>query len=205
MTTKLYVWDTPNGRKPLILAEELGIDYEMIPVDISKNEQREPAFLELNPNGRIPVMFDEGEAVFESGAILIALAEKHGQFLPKSGPERNRVFEWLMFQMAGIGPMFGQAYHFKFVAPKNTDDPQTYGVERYQNEAKRLYGVLESRLGEVEFLAGEYSIADMATYPWTRQIEPFGADWGSFPKVKRWVDAVAARPAVKRAMDLKIA
>jgi GSH-dependent disulfide-bond oxidoreductase len=200
---KLYTWTTPNGYKVPIMLEELGQEYEMIPVDITKGEQKKPEFLAINPNHKIPALVDEdaeGGAieVFESGAILIYLAEKYGRFLSKDARTRATEMEWLMFQMANIGPMFGQANHFLKYAPEKI----AYGIERYTAEAKRLAGVMDARLGDAEFLAGAYSIADMATWPWVKTgIASEFIDLAAFPNLKRWYDALAARPAVLRALE----
>lgn len=203
-TTRLYAWSTPNGYKPILLLEELGVPYELIPIDIGKGQQHTPEFLRVNPNGKIPALIDEpGEgqpavSIFESGAILVYLAEKTGRFLPAEGPARYQTLSWLMFQMGGVGPMLGQAGHFLRASEKIP-----YAIERYVNEARRLYGVLDGRLGEAEYLGGEYSIADIATFPWVRQPQYFTLSLDEFPNVKRWVEAIAARPAVVRALAAK--
>ncbi len=201
----LYTWTTPNGYKPLILLEELGLEYRVHPINISKGEQYTPEYLRLNPNGRIPAIVDRAGTpdevvVFESGAILIYLAEKHRQFLPMSGQARASALTWLMFQMGGVGPMFGQLGHFLSAKEK-----VEYAINRYRAETERLYGVLDKRLAEVPYLAGEYGIADMATYPWAAAIDRFGIDREKLPNVVRWLDAVAARPAVAKAMAIKLA
>ncbi|MEM7132309.1 MAG: glutathione S-transferase N-terminal domain-containing protein [Chloroflexota bacterium] len=201
---ELYLWTTPNGRKPLIMLEELGVDYEMKPIRLN-GEQKSPAYLKLNPNGRIPTLVDRAGAdeepvvVFESGAILIYLAEKYEQFLPKNEPTRSTTIQWLMFQMGGIGPMFGQYGHFRF-----RDEEIPYAIERYRAESERLYGVLEIRLGEAEYLGGAYSIADMATYPWVNNPAMLGLELAQFPNVKRWIEAVGNRPAVDKAMGISL-
>ena len=200
----LYTWATPNGRKVSIMLEELGLEYDVHPIDISKGEQHQEHFLAISPNNRIPAIVDpegpDGEpmSLFESGAILIYLAEKTGsELLPASGVPRARTFEWLMFQMGGVGPMFGQAHHFLF-RPKE-DVP--YGKKRYHDETKRLYRVLNKRLGEVTCLAGEqYTIADVATYPWVARFERHQVDLNEFPNVKRWFDELGRRPAVEKGM-----
>ncbi len=198
----LYTWSTPNGRKVSIMLEEVGLPYRVHPIDITKGDQRSPAFMAINPNAKIPAIVDAdgpgGTAitVFESGAILIYLAEKTGRFLPAEPRGRYEVLQWLMFQMGGIGPMFGQAHHFRRFAP----EPIPYAIERYSAETKRLYGVLEARLAEAPYVAGEYSIADMAIWPWTTRTEWQGIDLGDFPHVRRWSDAIAARPAVQKGM-----
>ena len=204
MSLRLYVWTTPNGRKVMIMAEELGLPFEYVPVRLPQGEQRQPEFLAINPNGRIPALVDEdveGEArvLFESGAILVYMAEKSGRFLAREEPERSRTFSWLMFQMGGIGPMFGQYGHFASLSEKIP-----YAIERYASESRRLFGVLESRLAQAPYLAGEnYSIADMATYPWISQTQRFGIDAEKdFPQVAAYIERVGARPAVQRAMAL---
>jgi GSH-dependent disulfide-bond oxidoreductase len=196
----LYTWSTPNGRKVSIMLEECGLPYRVHPVNIGAGEQFRPEFLALNPNNRIPVIVDpDGPGgrpltLFESGAILIYLADKTGKFFAQD--RKYLVLQWLMFQMGGVGPMFGQAHHF--MRAKKDEIP--YGTERYGAEAKRLYGVLNKRLGEAPFLAEEYSIADIATYPWVARHEWHRVDLAAFPEVKRWYDAIGARPAVARGM-----
>ena len=197
----LYFWTTPNGYKPLIFLEEAGLAYTLKPVNISKGDQFKPDFLKISPNNRIPAIVDQDASfeatdvplsVFESGAILQYLAEKSGKFLPASGPARSQVLQWLNWQMGGIGPMFGQYHHFVHYAYEDLP----YAKERYTKEVERLLGVLDKQLASSEFMAGEYSIADMATYPWiVGKLETFKG----FPNVQRWVDAIAARPAVQRA------
>jgi GST-like protein len=201
----LYTWATPNGRKVSIMLEECGLPYTVHPIAIGKNEQFAAPYLRINPNGKIPSIVDSegptGEAgepiaMMESGAILIYLAEKTGRFLSSRPRERYKTLEWLMFQMGGVGPMFGQVHHFLRAA----SEPVPYAIERYSKEKDRLYGVLDKRLGESEFLAGEYSIADIATYPWVSRFEWHKTDLASVPNVKRWFDTLSARPAVKRGM-----
>jgi GST-like protein len=199
----LHTWTTPNGFKPIILLEELGIPHRVTPVDLSKGQQREPAHLKINPNGKIPALIDARDdgttvTVFESGAILVYLAEKTGRFLARDGQARADALAWLMFQMSAVGPMLGQWKHF---ADAKRED--RYPVERFEKEVERILGVLETRLGEAEFLAGDYSIADMATYPWVAGATRFGVSLDAYPHVKRWVDRVGARPAVARAMAWK--
>jgi GST-like protein len=198
----LYTWGTPNGRKASIMLEEVGIPYRVLPIDISKGAQHTPEFLAINPNGRIPAIIDsEGPdgkpiRIFESGAILIYLAEKTGKLLSAEPRRRMETLVWLMFQMGGVGPMFGQAHHFLRAAP----EPVPYGIERYTKETRRLYGVLNRRLGEEAYLAGEYSIADIATYPWVARHDWHKVELEDFPNVARWYEAIGARPAVARGM-----
>jgi GST-like protein len=200
----LYTWGTPNGRKISIALEELDIPYDVHPVDIMNRAQFTAEFLKLNPNNKIPVIQDSeglnGKPItlFESGAILVYLADKTQQLLPASGVERYHTLQWLMFQMGGIGPMFGQANHFLRYATQ-----EKYSVERYKAEAHRLYGVLNGRLAQSEFVAGaHYSVADIAIYPWLARHELHQIDWAELPHVKRWYDAVGARPAVVRGMQV---
>ncbi|MCZ6482302.1 MAG: glutathione binding-like protein [Alphaproteobacteria bacterium] len=196
----LYTWTTPNGRKIHIMLEEVGLEYSTHPIDIRKGDQFEVEFLKISPNNRIPAIVDHDGpdgapySLFESGAILMYLAEKTGRLMPKAPAKRYRVIEWLMFQMANVGPMLGQAHHFRAYAP----DPIDYAIDRYTNEAGRLYHVLDKRLGENEYLAGEYSIADIATYPWLQSYERQGQDINEFANLKRWFDTIEARPAVRR-------
>ena len=199
-----YFWTTPNGYKPLLFLEEAGVPHTIKPVNISKGEQFEPEFLEISPNNRIPAIVDrdpaEGEkplAIFESGAILQYLAEKTGKFLPTSVTGRAEVMQWLFWQMGGVGPMFGQNLHFAAYATEKIP----YAIERYANETNRLYGVLDGRLADRDFVAGDYSIADIAIYPWVLRLEREQPRLGRFPNAKRWFDAVAARPATVRAYD----
>lgn len=201
----LYAWTTPNGFKPLILLEELGLPYNLHAVDIGAGEQFTPEFLRVNPNSKIPALVDgagtPGEIViFESGAILLHLAEKTGRFVPKEGQPRASALSWLMFQMGGVGPMFGQLGHFTLFAK----EPNPYAIDRYKKETERLLTVMDKRLGEVEFLAGDYGIADMATYPWVAQISRVGLSLETWPNVARWVSTIAARPAVQKAMSIKM-
>lgn len=192
----LYTWSTPNGYKASIALEEMGLDYTVHPIDIMKDEQFQPHFLKVSPNNRIPAIVDNetGQSVFESGAILIYLANKTGSFLAKDGPRHWQAMEWLMWQMGGFGPMLGQAHHFLHFNPGKAE----YAEQRYGKEAKRLYGVLDRRLAEEEYLAGDYSIADMATWPWAARFEWQQIDLNEFPNVKRWYKAIAARPAVQK-------
>ncbi|MCA3247243.1 MAG: glutathione S-transferase N-terminal domain-containing protein [Tagaea sp.] len=203
MTIALYTWGTPNGRKVSVMLEECGLAYDVHPIDIAKGDQFKPDFLAVNPNGKIPAIVDpEGPdgkpiSVFESGAILVYLAEKTGKFLGKDARARTETLQWLMFQMGGVGPMFGQAHHFMKFAPVKID----YGIERYGKETKRLYGVLDARLAKVPYLAGDaYSVADMATYPWVARHDYHQVDLAAFPNVKRWYDSLSARPAVRKGM-----
>ena len=196
----LYTWPTPNGHKVHIMLEETGLAYDVIPIDIGKGDQFDPAFLKISPNNKMPAIVDrEGPggapvSIFESGAILLYLAEKTGRFLPQDARGRWLVVQWLMFQMGGLGPMLGQCHHFRHYAP----EPVPYAIERYTNEARRLYGVMERRLGEADYLAGDYSIADMAAYPWTRSMARQGVDPADFPQVRRWQAALEGREAVRR-------
>ncbi len=199
----LYFWTTPNGYKITILLEELGWQYNVIPVNIGKGEQFKPEFLRISPNNRIPALVDhdgpDGQplSIFESGAIMMYLAEKAGwRFMPPDTRRRYDVVQWLMFQMASVGPMLGQAHHFRRYAPEQIP----YAIDRYTNEARRIYGVIDKRLSEVPYLAGEYSIADMATYPWLRTHHWQGQDLEAFPHLKRWYDAIEQRPAVQRGL-----
>ncbi len=202
MPIDLYTWRTPNGRKISIMLEEVGAAYDVHPIDISKGEQHQTAFLEISPNNKIPAIVDpDGPdaapmAMFESGAILIYLAEKAGRLLPTASRPRLEVLQWLMFQMGGVGPMFGQAQHFRRFAP----EPVPYAIERYSTETQRLHGVLDRRLAAVDYLAGDYSIADIATYPWAARHTWHGVELEAFPHVKRWYDAISARPAVEKGM-----
>ena len=196
--------DTPNGIKIPIALEELGVSYQLVRIDLARGDQKRPAFLADNPNGRIPVLIDdEGPgggrlSVFESGAILLYLAEKYGRLLPVDPRGRLRALEYLFFQVSGVGPMFGQAGWFKRSAP----EPVTFAIERYQNEARRLAGVLEVRLAQSKWLAGaEYSIADIANFGWLRVANYADVDLDDFPAVRAWVSAIAGRPAVRDALE----
>ncbi len=199
---ELYTWGTPNGRKVSVMLEECALAYNVHKINIGKDEQFAPEFLKLNPNGKIPAIVDsEGPdgkpiSLMESGAILLYLASKTGQFLPADTRGRWAVTEWLMFQMASVGPMFGQCHHFLRAAKEQIP----YGIERYTREKDRLYAVLDKRLGEQAFLAGHYSIADIATYPWVSRHEWHKTDLAQYPNVKRWFDQISARPAVQRGM-----
>ena len=198
----LYTWGTPNGRKVSIMLEECGLAYRVHKVDIGKGEQFREEFVAINPNSKIPAIVDyggpDGRAMklFESGAILVYLAAKTGQFLPPTVRGKYDALQWLMFQMGGVGPMFGQVHHFLRAAK----EPVPYAIERYSGETRRLYGVLNRRLAHAAFLSREYSIADIATYPWVARHEWHRVPLADFPNVKRWFDTLSARPAVARGM-----
>ena len=199
----LYTWPTPNGHKIHIMLEETGLDYEVIPVDIGQGDQFDPEFLRISPNNKMPAIVDrdgpggEPYPMFESGAILMYLAEKTGRFMPQETAARYRVVQWLMFQMGHIGPMLGQAHHFRAYAPEQIP----YAVERYTNEAGRLYHVLDRQLAAHEYVAAdEYTIADMAIFPWCRLHKRQNQDIDDYPNVKRWFTMIAARPAVAKDM-----
>lgn len=193
----LYTWPTPNGRKISIALEEFGLEYTVHPVDIGAGEQHTPAFLAISPNGKIPAIVDRsaGRALMESGAILLYLADTHDAF---RGDDHWETVQWLMLQMGGVGPMLGQAHHFLKFNPGKAP----YAEERYGKEAQRLYGVLDRRLAEAEYAAGDYSIADMAIFPWLARHQWQGVDLNDFPNVKRWYLAIAGRPAVQRGYDV---
>jgi glutathione S-transferase len=193
----LYTWTTPNGRKVSIALEEMGLDYEVHPVDLKTGVQKQPAFLAINPNGRIPAIVDRDEggfAVFESGAILIYLAEKSGKLLPQDKRARSVVLQWLMWQMGGLGPMHGQANVFVRYFPEKLPSV----IARYQNETMRLLRVMDTRLADHEYLAGDYSIADIACFPWVMQHDWAGLDISNLPHLSRWLAAIGQRPAVQR-------
>jgi GST-like protein len=201
----LHYWPTPNGFKVSIFLEEAGLPYTLFPVNIGKGEQFRPEFLAISPNNRMPAIVDHDPpgggapiSIFESGAILLYLAEKTGQFLPADLRGRYEVMQWLMWQMGGVGPMAGQAHHFRMYAP----DPIPYAIDRYTKEVNRLYGVLDRRLADREFVAGAYSIADMAIFPWTLGWERQGQKLEDFPNMQRWYEALKARPAVSRGIDV---
>ncbi len=201
----LYTWPTPNGHKAAVMLEETGLDYRVHPVDIANGEQFAADYVTINPNGKIPTIVDQDGpgggpfAVFESGAILIYLAEKTGRLLSADPRRRSQAIQWLMFQVGGIGPMFGQAQHFRRFAPQ----PLPFAIQRYSTEAARLYGVLDKRLAASEFLAeGDYSIADIASYPWVARHEWQGVALADYPNVRRWIETVGQRPAVQRGMQV---
>jgi GST-like protein len=201
----LYYFPSPNTWKVSILLEECGLDYRVVPVDITKDEQFRPEFLAISPNNRVPAIVDHDvpagpQPVFESGAILLYLAEKTGRFLAPAGPARIAALEWLMWQMGGLGPMAGQAHHFRRYAPSGND----YAIERYTKECARLYGVLDRRLEGREWLAGDYSIADVACWGWVWFHRLHGQDLANFPAVRRWFLAMSARPAVQRGKSLRL-
>lgn len=195
----LYFWPTPNGLKVKLFLEEAGVSYRTLPVNIGRGEQFKPAFLKISPNNKIPAIVDhepatgvEPLAVFESGAILLYLAEKTERFIPWQLPKRMQVLQWLFWQVAGLGPMAGQNGHFNVYAPEKVP----YAIERYTKETNRLYGVLDRQLADREFIAGDYSIADMACYPWIVPHRAHGQDLDDFPHLKRWFETIRARPAV---------
>jgi GST-like protein len=192
----LYTWTTPNGRKASIALEELGLPYEVHAININNQEQFAPEFLKISPNNRIPAIVDRdnGLSLMESGAIMLYLGDKTGKLLPKSGDARYRVIEWLMWQMGGLGPMLGQAHHFLKYNPGKAP----YAEARYSKEANRLYGVLDRRLKGREFVADEYSIADISIWPWVSRFQWQQVDLNQYPEVKRWYETIAKRPAVQR-------
>jgi len=201
----VYSWPTPNGHKVHIMLEECALAYRAHAIDIGAGDQFEPAFLEISPNNKIPAILDsdgpDGQPIslFESGAILVYLAGKTGKFLGTTDREKFNTLQWLMFQMGGLGPMLGQAHHFRLYAPEHID----YAVNRYSNEAKRLYGVLDKQLEKNEYLAGDnYTIADIASFPWTRSWKNQGIELSDYPHVQRWFDAINARPAVQRGVTV---
>ncbi|MGA0394984.1 MAG: glutathione S-transferase N-terminal domain-containing protein [Rhodospirillales bacterium] len=201
----LYSWPTPNGVKITIMLEETALPYTAHPIDITKGEQFADEFLSISPNNKIPALVDhdgpggDDFTLFESGAILMYLAEKTGQFMPSAMTDRYQVIQWLMFQMGGVGPMFGQANHFRKYAPEQIN----YAVQRYTNEAKRLYGVMNKQLSHHEYLAGDYSIADMATYPWVRSYQGYKDGlFDEFSHVKRWFETIDNRPAVQKGLTV---
>lgn len=205
----IYSWPTPNGHKVHIMLEEcgqrLGRDWNAHGVDIGAGDQFDPEFLKISPNNKIPAMVDpkgpNGKriALFESGAILLYLASKYNRFLPKTDAGKFETLQWLMFQMGGVGPMLGQAHHFRIYAPQKID----YAYDRYTNEAKRIYGVLDKQVSKTPYIAGkQYTIADIATFPWLRSWQNQGIDWADFPALKDWFDRIAERPAVKRGVTV---
>lgn len=202
---EVYSWPTPNGHKVHIMLEECGLAYRVHPVDIGAGDQFAPAFLAISPNNKIPALTDsdgpDGRPIslFESGAILLYLAGKTAKLLPADVRGKYEVLQWLMFQMGGVGPMLGQAHHFRIYAPEKIE----YAINRYTNEAKRLYGVIDKRLGESKYLGGaEYSIADIATWPWLRSWKNQGIELSDYPKLQRWFEAIEERPAVQRAVKV---
>ena len=200
---QLYTWGTPNGKKVSIMLEEVELPYEVHPINIGKGDQLKPEYLAINPNNKIPAIIDtEGPGgkplkLFESGAILMYLAEKTGKFLPQEMVQRYEVIQWLMFQMGGVGPMFGQANYFY-----RLEEKVPFAIERFYKEAIRLYKVLEQALARNDYLAGEYSIADIATYPWVGRHDGHNVKLEEFPNVKRWFDAISQRKAVQRGMEI---
>jgi len=205
----IYSWPTPNGHKVHIMLEEcgqrLGRDWNAHGVDIGAGDQFDPEFLKISPNNKIPAMVDPNGpngkrfALFESGAILLYLASKYNRFLPKTDAGKFETLQWLMFQMGGVGPMLGQAHHFRIYAPEKID----YAYDRYTNEAKRIYGVLDKQVSKTPYIAGkQYTIADIATFPWLRSWQNQGIDWADFPAQKDWFDRIAERPAVKRGVTV---
>ena len=197
----LYTWTTPNGRKISIMLEEIELPYKLIAVDIGKGEQFAPEFCKISPNNKIPAIVDRetGVAMMESGAILMYLAEKTGRLMPKPSPDKWIVLQWLMMQMGSVGPMLGQTHHFHHFHRGKSD----YAEQRYLTETVRIYAVLDKRLGEASYLAGEeYTIADIATWPWIARYEWQGVDWQKYPNLKRWYVAIAARRAVRRGFDV---
>lgn len=201
----VYTWPTPNGHKVHIMLEECGLSYRALPINIGKGDQFQPDFLKISPNNKIPAIIDpegpDGQpiSVFESGAILLYLAEKTGRFMPVSVRGRYDVLQWLMFQMGGVGPMLGQAHHFRIYAPEKVP----YAIDRYTNEARRLYGVMERQLQTHAYIAGdEYTIADIAIFPWLRSWQNQGIDWAEFPTLKAWFERIGERPAVQRGVQV---
>ncbi len=202
---EVYSWATPNGHKVHVMLEECGLPYRVHPIDIGTGQQFAPEFLAVSPNNKIPAIVDpdgpDGRpmSLFESGAILLYLAGKCGRFLPDDTRGKYEVLQWLMFQMGGVGPMLGQAHHFRIYAPEKIP----YAIDRYTNEARRLYGVMDRRLANSRYIAGDsYSIADMAIFPWLRSWKNQGIDWNDHPHLKGWFDEIAARPAVQRGVEV---
>ena len=201
----VYTWPTPNGHKVHIMLEECGLPYRALPINIGKGDQFQPDVLKISPNNKIPAIIDpegpDGQpiSVFESGAILLFLAEKTGRFMPAGVRGRYDVLQWLMFQMGGVGPMLGQAHHFRVYAPEKVP----YAIDRYTNEARRLYGVMDRQLQSHDYIAGnEYTIADIAIFPWLRSWQNQGIDWADFPTLKAWFDRIGERPAVQRGVQV---
>ncbi len=205
----VYSWATPNGHKVHIMLEECGLqlgrDWRVHPINIGAGDQFTPEFLQISPNNKIPAIVDsegpDGQPIslFESGAILLYLASKTGQFLPRTDRQKFEVLQWLMFQMGGVGPMLGQAHHFRIYAPEKID----YAVTRYTNEARRLYGVMDKQVAQHPYIAGDdYTIADIAIFPWLRSWQNQGIDWADYPHLKKWFDTIAARPAVQRGVQV---
>jgi GST-like protein len=202
---EVFTWPTPNGHKVHVMLEECALAYKPIPVNIGAGDQFKPEFLAISPNNKIPAITDpdgpDGKPIslFESGAILLYLAAKTGKFLPRSDRDKFEVLQWLMFQMGSVGPMLGQAHHFRMYAPEKI----AYAIDRYSNEAKRLYGVIDKRLSQSAFLGGdEYSIADIATFPWLRSWQNQGITLGDYPHLEKWFNAIDARPAVQRGVKV---
>jgi GST-like protein len=202
---EVFSWATPNGHKVHIMLEECGLPYRAIPVDIGAGDQFKPEFLKISPNNKIPALTDpngpDGKPIslFESGAILVYLAAKTGKFMPKSDRAKYEVLQWLMFQMGGVGPMLGQTHHFRMYAPEKIE----YAINRYSNEARRLYGVIDRRLAQSAWLGGdEYSIADIATFPWLRSWQNQGVVLSDYPRLQAWFDKIAKRPAVERGVKV---
>jgi len=202
---EVYSWATPNGHKVHIMLEECALPYKVVAVDIGAGDQFKPEFLAISPNNKIPAIVDpdgpDGQPIsmFESGAILLYLASKTGRFLPEDTRGRFQTLEWLMFQMGSIGPMLGQTHHFRIYAPEKIG----YAIERYSNEARRLYGVMDRRLAKSRYIAGpDYGIADIAIFPWLRSWKNQGIEWSEFPHLKGWCDEIAARPAVQRGVEV---
>jgi len=201
----VYTWATPNGHKVHIMLEECGLEYKVHPINIGAGDQFGEEFLKISPNNKIPAIVDpdgpDGKPIslFESGAILVYLAGKTGKFLPEDVRGKYEALQWLMFQMGGVGPMLGQTHHFRLYAPEKIE----YAINRYTNEAKRLYGVMDKQLARHQWLAGdEYTIADIATFPWLRNWQNQGVDMDDYPSLKRWFDEIAGRPAVKRGVEV---
>ena len=201
----IFSWPTPNGHKIHIMLEECGLPYRVHPVNIGAGDQFAPAFLQISPNNKIPAMTDPNGpggkpiSLFESGAILLYLAAKTGKFLPASDRQKYEVLQWLMFQMGSVGPMLGQAHHFRMYAPEKLP----YAVDRYTNEARRLYGVMDRQLAKTPYIAArQYTIADIAIFPWLRSWQNQGIDWADYPHLKAWFDKVARRPAVQRGVQV---